>query len=73
MKKVSGATRYQIKYSTFKNFKKSKTVVTKKLTRTIKKLKAKKRYYIKARAYKVVKGKRYYGKWSTVKRVNVRK
>ena len=73
LKKVSGATRYQIKYSTFKNFKKSKTVVTKKLTTTIKKLKAKKRYYIKARAYKVVKGKRYYGKWSTVKRVKVRK
>lgn len=35
---------------------------------TIKKLSKKKTYYFKARAVKIVKGKRYYGKWSKVKR-----
>ena len=39
----------------------------KKVTFTLKKLKAKKKYYIKARAYKVVDKKTYYGKWSARK------
>lgn len=71
IKKVKGATKYQIKYSTSKKFTKkaTKTVTTKKTTKTIKKLKKNKKYYVKVRAYKKVNGKKYYGKWSKVKTV----
>ena len=31
-----------------------------------------KTYYIKVRAYKTVNGKKYYGNWSTVKKVKVK-
>lgn len=67
--KVKGAKGYQIKYSTSKKFKKklTKTINSKKRIRTIKKLKNNKKYYFKARAYKIVNGKKKYGKWSIVK------
>ena len=42
-------------------------------TTTIKKLKAKKTYYIRTRIYKKISGKTYYGKWSSVKSVKVKK
>lgn len=66
-KKVKGAKGYQIKYSTSKKFKKSKTKTktSKKNKITLKKL-IKKRYYVKVRAYKKVKGKKVYGKYSSV-------
>lgn len=66
-KKVKGAKGYQIKYSTSKKFKKSKTKTktSKKNKITLKKLN-KKRYYVKVRAYKKVKGKKVYGKYSSV-------
>lgn len=75
LKKVSGAKGYQIKYSTSKKFTKktTKTVKVKKTTKTVTKLKKKKTYYAKVRAYKTVNGKTYYSKWSTVKKVKVRK
>lgn len=58
-----------VKYSTKKTFGK-KTTITKKVKKasfTLKKLKAKKKYYIKARAYRVADKKTYYGKWSARK------
>ena len=61
---VSG---YQIRYSTNKKFKKGvKTVKAGKNTqsKTLKKLKKKKRYYVQVRGYKKVSGKVVYGKWS---------
>ena len=75
LKKVSGAGGYQIKYSTSKKFTKNttKTVKVKKTTKTVTKLKTKKTYYAKVRAYQTVKGKTYYSKWSTVKKIKVRK
>ena len=75
LKKVSGATGYQIKYSTKKKFTKktTKTVKVKKTTKTVTKVKKKKIYYAKVRAYKTVKGKTYYSKWSAVKKIKVRK
>ena len=75
LKKVSGVKGYQIKYSTSKKFTKktTKTVKVKKTTKTVTKLKKKKAYYAKVRAYKTVNGKTYYSKWSTVKKVKVRK
>lgn len=65
-KKVSGATGYQIKYSTSKKFKKSntKTVTIKKTKKTFKNLKYNKKYYFKIRAYKKSGKKKIYSAWS---------
>ena len=73
-KKIAGAKGYEIKYSTSKKFGKkvTKTVKTKNTTKMLSKLK-KKTYYIKVRAYKVVAGKTYNSKWSSVKKVRTRK
>ena len=75
MKKIKGAAGYQIKYSTSKKFGKkvTKTINSKKVKVTLKKLKAKKKYYIKARAYSRFYGKKVYGKWSKVRVVKVKK
>ena len=74
LKKVSGASKYEIQYSTKKSFAKkyTKAVLSGKITATIKKLKAKKTYYVRARAYKVVDGKKVYSKWSKVKSVKIK-
>jgi hypothetical protein len=74
-KQKSQATGYQVQYSTKKNFNKKKSITIKKnktVSKTIKKLKPKKKYYIRIRTYKTVKGKRYYSKWSKVKTVKVK-
>lgn len=73
LKKVAGASRYQIRYSTTKKFKSRRTVTVKKLSYTIRNLKKGKTYYVKARAVKIVNGTRYYGSWSKVKKVVIRK
>ena len=39
----------------------------------IKKLKKKKKYAVKVRAYTVVDGKNVYGKWSKVKKIKIKK
>ncbi len=75
-KAVKNVTGYQIQISTNKKFKKNKKTVTvakKKATKkTIKKLKSKKKYYVRVRAYKVINGKKVYGKWSKVKTVTTK-
>lgn len=75
LKKIRGA-KYQVKVAAVKKFKKKNTV-TKKVTKAVftiksKKIKGKKILYIKARAYKVVNKKTYFGKWSKVKRVKMK-
>ena len=72
-KKVTGAKGYQLQYALNKKFKKKKSVQTKKTKYTIKKLKKKKTYYIRVRAYKMNGRKKVYGKWSTVKKVKIKK
>lgn len=70
LKKVKGATGYVVKLSNSNKFKK---VITKKVKKTncvIKSIKVRKKYYIKARAYKKVDGKTYYGEWGEVKHKN---
>lgn len=71
VKKVKGAKKYQVKYSTSKKFKKknTKTITKKKNTMTIKKLKKNKKYYYKYRTYKKVNGKYKWSKWSKAKRL----
>lgn len=72
-KKQSKALVYQVKYSIYKKFRKPKTKATMKCSYTLSGLKKKKTYYIKVRGYTLKKGKRLYGKWSTVKKVKVKK
>lgn len=68
--KVNG---YEIVLSTKKNFKNAKKVITKKHVVTMKKLKAGKKYFVRVRAFKKVGNKMIYGKYSTVKKVIVKK
>ena len=72
-KKQSKALVYQVKYSIYKSFRKPKTKATMKCSYTLSGLKKKKTYYIKVRGSTLKKGKRLYGKWSTVKKVKVKK
>ncbi|MGN1123129.1 MAG: fibronectin type III domain-containing protein, partial [Eubacterium sp.] len=82
-KKLSGVSGYQVQYSTSKKFYKSKTKTvtvkgnkSKKPSKTIKKLKSGKKYYVRVRAYKKVKvnGKTmtYFGDWSKAKSITVK-
>lgn len=75
IKKVSGAAGYDVVYSTDKKFRKSvKKINSRKNQATIKKLKKGKTYYIKVRAYKYdSKGKKISGKYSTKKKILVKK
>lgn len=69
-------TGYQIVIATDKNFKKNKKTITiksaKTTSTTIKKLKAKKKYFVKIKCYRTVKGTKYYSKWSAVKSVKTK-
>jgi len=75
-KKVSGVKGYQIQVATDKKFKKNKKTVTikkQKTTKTtVKKLKSKKKYYVRVRTYKIVNGKKVYSSWSKVKTVKTK-
>lgn len=73
-KKISGVTGYEVMYSTSKKFTKktTKTVTIKKQSTyktIIKKLKSKKKYYVKVRAYKTVNKVKVYGAYSKVKNI----
>lgn len=75
LKKVKSATGYVVKVSTSKKFKGKKTI-TKTFKRNVfkfKKLKKNKKYYVKARAVKVVGKTKYYGKWSNVKKIRIKR
>ena len=72
---ASGATGYQIQYAGNNAFKNAKivTIQSSKVTsKTIANLQ-KKKYYVRMRCYKKVKGVTYYSSWSGVKSVSVRK
>lgn len=67
-KKASGASGYQIAYAGNKTFTKDKKTVlvnkAKATSKTVKKLKRQKTYYVKVRAYKKVGSKKLYGAYS---------
>ena len=72
--KDKNAKGYQISYSTNRKLKKNTKI--KDITRTtftVKKLKKKKTYYVRVRAYTLSNGKKVYGKWSSVKKVKIKK
>ncbi len=74
--KVKGVKGYQIQVATDKKFKKNKKTVTikkQKTTKTtVKKLKAKKKYFVRIRTYKTVNGKKVYSSWSKAKTVKTK-
>lgn len=77
-KKMSGSriTGYQIQLATNSKFTKNKRAVTvrgySKVSRKVKGLKAKRKYYVRVRTYKIVKGVKYYSSWSKVRTVKTR-
>ena len=75
-KKASGVKGYQVQVATDKKFKKNKKTVTVKKQKTtkttVKKLKSKKKYYVRVRTYKIVNGKKVYSSWSKVKSVKTK-
>ncbi len=77
-KKNSYVTGYQIQYSRDKKFSKSKTetvtISKAKITsKTITKLKAGAKYYVRIRTYKTQSKSNYYSAWSKVKTIRVKK
>ena len=75
-KVTAQADGYQIQYSTSRNFKSVKTVTVKghkNITKTISKLKGKKKYYVRVRSYKKVGNVNYYSTWCKAKVVKTNK
>ena len=76
-KAIKNIDGYQIQYSTDKSFKKGNKTVTvkgcKSTSKTVKSLKAKKKYYVRIRAYKTINGKKQYSEWSAKKTVTTKK
>lgn len=67
---------YQIQYATNKQMKKPVTKTIKKAGTTklqVKKLKGKKKYYVRIRSYRNEKGKKKYSEWSAVKPVTTKR
>ena len=75
-KQSTQVTGYQIQYSTSSKFSKAKTVTVSKnktTSKTVSKLKAKKKYYVRVRTYKTVGKTKYYSSWSSAKSVTTKK
>ncbi|MGN0528112.1 MAG: fibronectin type III domain-containing protein [Eubacterium sp.] len=75
-KQSTQVTGYQIQYSTSSKFTSPKTVTVssyKTTSKTISKLKGKKKYYVRVRTYKTVSGTKYYSNWSSAKSVTTKK
>ncbi|MCM1285543.1 MAG: fibronectin type III domain-containing protein [Acetobacter sp.] len=75
--KVTGITGYQIQHATNNKFTQNAKTITvsnsKTTSKSISKLKAKKKYYVRIRAYKKVNGTFVYGNWSKAKAVTTKK
>lgn len=75
-KKPTNASGYQIQYATDKNFKKNKKTVTvnksSSTSKTVSKLKSKKKYYVRVRTYVTVNGTKKYSSWSAVKSIKTK-
>lgn len=73
IRKVKGAKGYQIQYSKKRSFKGKKSKYIKSRTKTIKKLKSKKTYYFRVKAYKLDGRKKVYSKkWSKVRKIKIK-
>ena len=76
-KQTSQTSGYEIQYSTDKNFKKAVKTATigknKTTSKSITKLAAKKKYYVRIRTYKLVGKTKYYSDWSKISNVTTKK
>jgi hypothetical protein len=75
-KQSTQVTGYQIQYSTNSSFSKAKTVTVTKnstISKSITKLIAKKKYYVRVRTYKTVNGTKFYSSWSSAKSITTKK
>ena len=75
-KQSTQVTGYQIQYSTSSKFTSPKTVTVssyKTTSKTISKLKGKKKYYVRVRTYKTVGKTKYYSSWSGAKSTTTKK
>lgn len=73
IKSVPKAVGYQISYSLNKNFKNAKKKLFTKTVFQKDKLKRKKTYYVRVRAYTVFEGEKRYSKWSGTKKIKIKK
>lgn len=72
---TSRITGYQLEYATNSKFTNAKTTSVKSYlhtSKTLKKLKAKTKYYVRIRTYKTVGGTKYYSSWSKAKTVKTK-
>ena len=72
----AAATGYQIQIATKKSMKNASIKTIKNNTThavTIKNRKPGKTYYLRVRTYRVVNGKTYYGKWTTIQKATMKK
>lgn len=75
-KQSTQVTGYQIQYSASSKFTSPKYVTVssyKTTSKTISKLKSKKKYYVRIRTYKTVNGTKYFSSWSKAKSVTTKK
>ena len=76
-KQTSNSTGYQLQYANDSGFTKNVynvNISNNKTTRkTVSKLKAKKKYYVRIRTYKKINGTKYYSNWSDYKSITVKK
>ena len=76
LKRIKGAKKYQVQVAKNKKFKK---ILIRRTVRKIntkisdKKIKNRKKLYVRARAVRMVNGTKYYGRWSGVKRIKIKK
>lgn len=68
-------TEYQLQYAANSKFSGAKNVMLKNTTvsKKISKLKAKKKYFVRVRTYKIVSDKKYVSAWSKVKSVTTKR
>ncbi|NBJ66858.1 fibronectin type III domain-containing protein [Adlercreutzia caecimuris] len=72
-KSKAEATGYQVQYSTKKSMKGAKTKTVKGTSKTVKGLKAGKRYYVRVRAYKTVGKQKVYSSWSAKRAITTKR
>ena len=74
--KLSSCSGYIVEYSTSKYFSKSKIVTISRksaTSTTVRRLKGKKKYYVRVRSYKIASGYKYYSSWSNIKSVKTKR
>lgn len=74
-KRTEQVTGYQVQYATSNKFTNAKSVTvsgTATTSKSITKLSANKKYFVRVRTYKTVNGKKYYSKWSGYKTVTTK-